>query len=214
MILKDIEKKQKKKEEDIHSMTVQHHGMKFLNGVCFLAISQEDPEEIADMIRKQSKEYHDNNPFYEFHLLDEKWMQITYYGHGEKREISLKSEIDLQMAHALRTLTEESNNNMIWFIRYPYDYAWIKKAIDCGIAIGLSKIKFDTTQSFFSYIGQDLGIVNIEITYKPTFNKYYKEVTNKTFPFVYKHYETRVEIDTTETNRRNAIVSKFLELMI
>lgn len=200
-------------EEKLHSQIVPSESLKVIHGFCFFAIGQLDPDPIAEEMRRLCDEFHNENSDYEFHLIDEKRMTITYYGHGEKRKISLESEIDLRMASALRTLNEAPNRSEMWFIKEPYDYAWIKKVIDYGLIPGLAKLKFGTTRSFITYL-KNIGIEGIESTYKSTFNKYYKEVRNKKIPFVYKHHDTEVIVDTTETDRRNAIVLKFIDLMI
>ena len=180
----------------------------------FFMITQDDPDSIANKLRRDCLDFHNVDRYYEFHLLDFKQMSITYYGHGKMREVHLNSEIDLKMAHALSTLNEKTNEHMIWAVKSPRDYAWIKRVIECGFAIGQKKLKFDSTTSFITYLKQDLGVSNIELSYESTFNKYYKEVKdNRTFPFHYKSHRNGVEIDVTETNRRNAIVSKFINLM-
>lgn len=214
MLFKNFWKQQHNKVEGLASQIDPFECLKVIHGYCFMAIGQLDPDPIADKIRILCDEFHNDNSDYEFHLIDEKRMIITYYGHGEKRNVSLKSEIDLRMASALRTLNEAPNRSKIWSIREPYDYAWIKKVIDYELVPGLAKLKFNSTLSFITYLQQDIGIENIESTYKSTFNKYYKEVDNKTIPFIYKHHDTGVMIDKTETNRRNAIIMKFIGLMI
>ncbi len=212
MLFKTI-RKQQNNEEELISQIEPFDGLKVNHGFCFMAIGQIDPDPVAERIRILCNDFHNENSDYEFHLIDEKRMMITYYGHGVKRELNLKSEIDLRMASALRTLNEAPNKSKIWSIREPYDYAWIKKVIDRGLVSGLANLTFGTTRLFINYL-QDMGIEGIESTYKSTFNKYYKEVVNETIPFVYKHHDTGVMIDKTETDRRNAIVMKFIGLMI
>jgi hypothetical protein len=213
MLFKKFWKQQSNKEE-LPSLIDPFEGLRVIHGYCFMAIGQHDPDPIANKVRILCDEFHNENSDYEFHLIDEKRMEIIYYGHGEKRNVRLKSEIDLRMASALRTLNEAPNRSKKWSIREPYDYAWIKKVIDYALVPGLSKLKFGTTRSFITYLQQNIGIEGIESRYKSTFNKYCKEVDNRTIPFIYKHHNTGVMIDTTETDRRNAIVMKFIGLMI
>lgn len=161
--------------------------LKKIHGYCFFAIGQTDPDFVAEKIRMSCEEFHKENLDYQFHLIDEKRKKIIYYGQGKKRDVNLKSEIDLRMANALRILNEGSKRKKIWSIRKPYDYAWIKKAIDCGIVPGLPKLKFYSAQAYITYLQRNLGVENIgnKSSYKSTFNKYYKEVVDKYFPFHY-----------------------------
>ena len=214
MLLKNFWKQQKIGEE-LPSQIVPPECIKEIHSYCFVAISLLDPDPLANKIRQLCDDFHEQDKDYEFHLTDGKRTEITYYGHGDKRHVDFKSEIELRMANALTILNAAPNKSKIWSIRKPYDYAWIKKAIDCGLVPELEKLKFLTTKSYITYLQQDIGIDNIgnKSTYKPTFNKFLKEVANNTIPFIYKHHDNGKMIDKTETNRRNAIVQKFIELM-
>ena len=212
MLLFSTNKSPTKKLEDLLLQTELKERLASLTSSSFVAIAGNDPDDIAEKIREACKDYHENNKEWEFHLLDEKRKQITYYGNCDERKVLLESMVDLRMTHALSTLTAEPNKSKIWAIRKPYDYAWVKKAIDYRLVEGVDRLWGLNANSFITYI-KSLGFENIDE--KQTFNKYCSEVTNSSYPFVYESHRRRGElISDDETRRRNAIVSKFMSLML
>ena len=213
MILPVIKKNEEKEKADLSSQSKPIENKQTINSFCFLAISEKDPDSVAEELRKLCDDFHDRNRSWEFHLVDEKKNEIIYYGHYDKKTFNLNSKTDLRMVNALITLTKESNKSKLWAIREPYDYAWIKKAIDCGLVSGVKDIKHCYTKTFIKYI-KSLGVENINIDSKQTFNKYLREVDNKSYPFIFKSHRNKNKmIKDEESKRRNCIVAKFIGLM-
>lgn len=177
---------------------------RYMHSCCFCMIHRDDPEDLADEIRKICESKHNENPYLDFHLNDVQHKEIIYYGHGTKSRVKIKDTKLVKLANALSILN--SDNNKIWSIRHGYDYAWLLFAIKKNMIPDFNINTFNSTSSFIKCV-EDLKYNNI--VSKSTFNKYYKEIMSSNLPMRFNG----PEVDAYETERRNAIVRKFIELM-
>ena len=177
---------------------------RYMHSCCFCMIHRDDPEDLADEIRKSCESKHNANPYLEFHLYDEQQKTITHYGHGTKDIVEIEDNKLIKLANALSILN--SDGNKIWSIRYGYDYAWLLFAIRKNWIPGFNVNTYNITSNFIKDV-QALKFNNI--VGKPTINKYYKEIVSSNLPMRFNG----PEVDIHETERRNAIVRKFIELM-
>ncbi len=114
-----------------------------------------------------------------------------------------------RLRKALTIMTSPSNKEELWYIKHQYDYAWIKRAIDFGLIRNYEKYLNKSNPKFLSFLN-DLHIPTVTLPDDKSLGKYYRKVA-PTVKYLPWHYNDHCAIH--ETNRRNVIAGKFIEIM-
>lgn len=129
---------------------------------------------------------------------------ITTAFRGSKKTESMSAAMDERVKAALDVLNAKENKDEPWAIKWDYDYAFIKYALDKLLVGGCEKLSNLSNPKFVKYI-KGLGVINC--CGDKTLNKYHSKISGN-FPNC-----RFAEVNHQETRRRNAIINKFVELM-